>query len=229
MIDNRSGDELSDNEDEKDDESFELKRLYLLVARCIAYPFNAKYQIETTPPRPKLNAERFGDICRTLKVAVEDSDKILAEWEKKVSPQEKAVLRNNSFIFCLQWMQEMVLSRPEIQDVCNTGNFSIKELEAIFKVKATTVLTDSEKGLNSSDLTLWVNMFRKIVEQSTNLDFESNYRSKSPSAAAYAAVPKQNKLYKVFQQILKIRSIEHQVLYRECQVYNRDVRYRSGI
>ena len=58
------------------DEDLERKKLYLLVARCIAFPFNAKYQIETTPPRAKLNRERFGTLCRTLQAVVEDFTKV---------------------------------------------------------------------------------------------------------------------------------------------------------
>ena len=60
----------------EDDEDLERKKLYLLVARCIAFPFNAKYQIETTPPRVKLNRERFGLVCRTLRAVVEDFSKV---------------------------------------------------------------------------------------------------------------------------------------------------------
>ena len=36
--------------------------------------------------------------------------------------------------------------------------------------------------------------------------------------AGSASMLSQDKLYKVFQAILGIKSIEHQVLYRECQV-----------
>ena len=33
-----------------------------------------------------------------------------------------------------------------------------------------------------------------------------------------AGAPNPDKLYKLFQQILKIRNVEHQILYKECQV-----------
>ncbi len=33
-----------------------------------------------------------------------------------------------------------------------------------------------------------------------------------------AVAPNADKLYKLFQNILKIRNIEHQILYKECQV-----------
>ena len=49
-------------------ESFKRKQLYLLVARCIAYAFNTKHQIETSPPKQKLNADRYRQIMKMLMI-----------------------------------------------------------------------------------------------------------------------------------------------------------------
>ena len=49
-------------------EAFKRKQLYLLVARCIAYAFNTKHQIETSPPKQKLNADRYHQIMRMLMI-----------------------------------------------------------------------------------------------------------------------------------------------------------------
>ena len=49
-------------------EAFKRKQLYLLVARCIAYAFNTKHQIETSPPKQKLNADRYRQIMRMLMI-----------------------------------------------------------------------------------------------------------------------------------------------------------------
>ena len=49
-------------------EAFKRKQLYLLVARCIAYAFNTKHQIETSPPKQKLNANRYRQINAMLRI-----------------------------------------------------------------------------------------------------------------------------------------------------------------
>lgn len=106
--------------------------------RCIAYPFNAKFQIETTPPRTKLNQERFRLICRTLRALVEEGkaggEKVT--WaEGKLTKQEQKVVQNRVFVSCVELMLDEVLVRPEVVEICHNGGFSVKELESIFKVQ----------------------------------------------------------------------------------------------
>jgi len=120
----RSGDELSGAEDaSKDMEDFEKKKLYLLVAQCIAYPFNAKFQIENTPPRTKLNVERFGRIRRILRLALEDYSKLEQMHSTRLSKQEQDVVRKQGFLDSVQWMLEVVFPRPEIKTICEEGGF----------------------------------------------------------------------------------------------------------
>ncbi len=88
-----SKEEESIDLDEGDVESLEMKKLYLLVARCIAYPFNATFQIESTPPRPKLNANRFGQICRTIRLTLENFDNVEQDCDNRMNPQEQEVAR----------------------------------------------------------------------------------------------------------------------------------------
>lgn len=220
----QSGDEENVSEDnKKDSEDMEQKKLYLLVARCVAYPFNAKYQIENCPPPAKLNSERFGHIYRTLRATVEDFQKIARECQSKLTAQENDIAKSKNFRFCVQWMLDVVLACPEVVDMIKNGGFSAKELEAIFKIKAVTLLTDAKNDVKSSEVSLWCCTFRKIVEQCSRAFVgrgSPTYQTKASisSGTSSAAVPNQDKLYKLFQQILKIRSIEHQVLYRECKV-----------
>ena len=118
----RSGDELSGAEDaSKDMEDFEKKKLYLLVAQCIAYPFNAKFQIENTPPRTKLNTERFGRIKRILHLALEDYSKLEQMHSTRLSKQEQDVVKKQGFLDSVQWMLDIVFPRPEIKTICEEG------------------------------------------------------------------------------------------------------------
>ena len=107
--------------------------------RCIAYPFNAKFQIETTPPRAKLNPDRFRQICRTLRAMVEAAGAGAGggkvTWaDGKLSKSEQEVVQNRGFMSCVELMLDVVLVRPEVVEICHNGGFSVKELESIFKV-----------------------------------------------------------------------------------------------
>lgn len=211
-----------------DAEDLDRKKLYLLVARCIAFPFNAKYQIETTPPRTKLNAERFKLICRTLRETVDSTEREGWDGNGKLTNQEKDVIRGQGFVGCVRYMLEVVLVRPDVLQMCNSGSFSVKELESIFKVKAAITLSvESGEELStppaSPEVMLWCNTFRKIIERCSHAFLDHSHggyqhSKSSASSAATAAVLSQDKLYKIFQEILQIKSIEHQVLYKECKV-----------
>ena len=220
-----SGDDLSGYEDNvSDDKNFERKKMYLLVARCIAYPFNAKLHIENTPLRAKLNKDRFNQMAQVLHLTLDDYDKIKQEFKLRLSKHEQEVVREELFLDCLRWMLEVVFCRPEVIEMCGKGGFSVKELEVIFSVKAVSVLSEEGGGteVSFSDVTIWCTTFRKIVEQCSRA-FLSDYGSSHISKSTATSAPNKDQLYKLFQKILKIRSMEHQILVgasglRECQV-----------
>ena len=145
------------------------------------------------------------------------------ECENKLTNQEQSVVHNSGFLTCVRWMVDVVLRRPEVVEICSNGGFSMRELETIFRVKATLVSYGGNEDLNTHEVTLWCNTLRKIVEQCT-VEFERGgdhaYQRVKSSGGGGGPTPVLNhdQMYKVFQEILKIRSIEHQVLYKECQV-----------
>ena len=199
----------------------ENKILYLMVARCIAYPFNAKHQLETSPPPQKLNEHRYLQICSVLKSIVDGKH----DWyqETMLTPVEQRFSRDEQFLECVEWYIENVLKRNDVIQKCHTGGFSVKELEYIFKVCATKKLSySSDKQLDTTELQIWNNTFRKLVEQSYRVGAgTSPATSQSPtgfSAAVSRPVPNADKLYKLFQKVLGIKSVEHKVLYRACRV-----------
>ena len=145
------------------------------------------------------------------------------ECENKLTPQEQEVVQSSGFLACVEWMLGVVLSRHEVVEICNNGGFSMKELEAIFKVKVMVISCEGREEVNQHQVSLWCNTFRKIAEQCSDAfkghgDHSFPRMKSSGGAGGPTAVLNQDKLYKVFQEILRIRSIEHQILYNECQV-----------
>ena len=199
----------------------EDKILYLMVARCIDYPFNAKHQLETSPPPQKLNEHRYQQISSVLKSLVDGKH----DWyqETMLTPAEQRFSRDEQFLECVEWYIENVLKRKDIIQKCHTGGFSVKELEYIFKVCATKKLTySSDKQLDTTELQIWNNTFRKLVEQSYRVGVGTPPATPQSPASFSAAVSRpvadKDKLFKLFQKVFGIKSVEHKVLYRACRV-----------
>ena len=205
--------------------NLENKQLYLMLARCISFPFNAKYQLETSPPHQKLNATSFKQI-RSVLESLRDGTR---DWyqETMLTPAEQRFSRDPQFLECVDWYLENVLQREDLVRKCESGELSVKELEYIFKVCATKLSTYSGEArkLETMELHTWNNTFRKLVEQSYRVG--SSSRSHHPpltqTSSSYlspvgTSAPNPDKLYKLFQEILKVKSIEHKALYRACQV-----------
>ena len=115
-------------------EAFHRKQLYLLVARCISYAFNTKHQIETSPPKQKLNADRFRQIMRMMSIIL--SGERHRSHDTFLTHQEQVTLHDQGFLTCLSWFVDTLNVRPEIEEMCVDGQFSVKELESIFSARA---------------------------------------------------------------------------------------------
>jgi hypothetical protein len=216
-----------DSAEEGDYVNHERKLLYLMVARCIAYPFNAKYQLETAPPKPKLNEARFTGIVDILETCRNQDWETIAKSAISISAAENKCLRGEKFLNCLDWYLDNVLARSDVVSMSHSGSFSVKELESIFKVLATKhiMYTSSALDVDSTELHTWCSTFRKLVEHGARTTLRGT-RVPSPGGASGAVGgaggggtgPNRENLYKLFQKILNIKRIEHQVLYRVCQL-----------
>lgn len=197
------------------------KLLYLMVARCIAYPFNAKYQLETAPPKPKLNEERFKNVVEMLDACRNKNWDVIQRSAISLNGIEYKCIQSEKFQNCLDWYMEHVMEREDVVLMSKSGSYSVKELESIFKVLATKHITYTSKDqlLDTSELQTWCSTFRKLVEHSARgIRSGLVMRSPSPTNGNGGTGPNREKLYKLFQKILHIKSIEHQILYRVCQV-----------
>lgn len=215
-----------DSAEEGDYVDHERKLLYLMVARCIAYPFNAKYQLETAPPKPKLNEARFKGIVDILETCRNQEWETVTRSAVSLSQAENKCLRSEKFLNCLDWYMDNVLARDDVVSMSHGGSFSVKELESIFKVLATKhiMYTNTQLDVDSSELHTWCSTFRKLVEHGARTTLRGT-RVPSPAGGGGGGGggggtgPNREKLYKLFQKILNIKSIEHQILYRVCQVW----------
>ena len=73
-------------------------------------------------------------------------------------------------------------------------------------------------SLDTSEHQLWCNTFRKAVELCSHAFPSTPMMDRDSSLAGSGTTPNTDKLYRLFQQILKIQNKEHQILFKECHV-----------
>ncbi len=218
--------------------AMENKLLYLMVARCISYSFNAKHQLETSPLKKKLNLVRYNRICQILQLCLEGNQFDKIKSEVFLSYSEQMCLKNKHFLVCVEDYVGTVLQRDDVSEMCRNGKFSAKELDTVFRVLAMKHLAEInkppptlQKPLHDGDeLQLWCNTFRKLVEQSSRSSLAHPSSPMTPIGNGNgSAAPSQDMLYKMFQRILNIKPVVHQDIYRICQVSEWRERKGGGV
>ena len=223
-----SVDSFSSDDDQETHENTPLlnKQLYLLVARCIAYPFNSRFQIETAPPKPRLSNESYLKICDVLQAAI-NVDKTLQQ-HLILNGNELKTIVNADFLERVEWYLNNILTRDDVRVACVSGNFSIKELENVFRVSICQKFRSKFEGggggggdkvMNKkveSDpkFQIWVCTFVKLIEhgsQSVMSEKELRQINKQMSL-------EKQELYSMFQNILGVAKSDHQALFRTCHV-----------
>ena len=203
-----------------------MKQLYLLVARCIAFPFNAKFQMETSHSKPRLSKNSYNNICEALDMCVKH-DKDLVQYLILTGNEQKSI-RNVEFTKSVQWYLDNILLRDDVKNACHKGCLSTKEIEHIFEIaiarkfRESVLLSDDSPGgrlhkkpENDPRFHAWVSTFTKLVE----LGYQKSLTEKEKKKVAKEmSTFHKDQLYTMFQSILGITRSEHQALFRACHV-----------
>ena len=199
------------------------RMLYLLCARCIAFPFNAKYQLETAPPKPKLNSVSFEKL-RAVLVACAEGGEMRAEAE--LNTWELKHAQSGSFQEAVRWYVAHVLDNQSVKSLCARGAMSCRELENVFEtyLRARAV----QRGLAKEDTAYTASGFAKLVETGSQLPYNEYVLQTPLVAGGTLSVADQERLYTTFQKILNISTTKHNLLYRICQVRRRVVGKGGG-
>ena len=98
--------------------------LYVLVARCIAFPIQKRPKVDVTMPPVKLSKGRYEDLLKRFKsyLAAEDATKTADEPDN---------LRQFVKLF-----HERILQSPQVAKLAEDGNISTAELKHLFAVFA---------------------------------------------------------------------------------------------
>ena len=227
MTEQETMDSQSEIKLEEEDTSIQMKQLYLLVARCISFPFNAKSHLDTAPPKPKLNSVMYEKICDVLQLCA-SHDKSL-QHELILTNNELKCIRNQEYHKTIRWYICSILKRHDVMKICCQGGFSARELENIFRVAISRQFRDavlsnvssseklSKRIENDPKFQVWVSTFGKLLEHGRQLAMSEEEKKIVIRKQSLQGDSKES-LYSTFQTILGISRSYHKKLFMACQV-----------
>ncbi|GAB5568731.1 calcium-dependent secretion activator 2 isoform X18 [Prionailurus iriomotensis] len=204
---------LSEGRDEPDrqlDEEQERRirlQLYVFVVRCIAYPFNAKQPTDMARRQQKLNKQQL---------------QLLKERFQAFLNGETQIVADEAFCNAVRSYYEVFLKSDRVARMVQSGGCSANDFREVFKKnieKRVRSLPEIDGLSKETVLSSWIAKYDAIYRGEEDL-------CKQPNRMALSAVSElilsKEQLYEMFQQILGIKKLEHQLLYNACQLDNAD-------
>ncbi|XP_032543373.1 calcium-dependent secretion activator 2 isoform X13 [Chiroxiphia lanceolata] len=182
-------------------------QLYVFIARCIAHPFNAKQPTDMARRQQKLNKQQL---------------QLLKERFQAFLNGETQIVADEAFCNAVRSYYEVFLKSDRVARMVHSGGCSASDFRDVFK-------KNIEKRVRS--LPEIDGLSKETVLSSWLAKYDAIYRGeedfcKQPNRMALSAVSElilsKEQLYEMFQQILGIKKLEHQLIYNACQLDNGD-------
>ncbi|KAM4675254.1 calcium-dependent secretion activator 2 isoform 2-T2 [Discoglossus pictus] len=182
-------------------------QLYVFVMRCIAYPFNAKQPTDMARRQQKLNKQQLQTIRERFHSFLSGETQIVAD---------------EAFCNAVRSYYEVFLKSDRVARMVHSGGCSSNDFREVFKKnieKRVRSLPEIDGLSKETVLSSWIAKYDAIYRGEEDL-------RKQPNRMALSAVSElilsKEQLYEMFQQILGIKKLEHQLLYNACQLDNAD-------
>ncbi|XP_042648922.1 calcium-dependent secretion activator 2 isoform X18 [Tyto alba] len=182
-------------------------QLYVFIARCIAHPFNAKQPTDMARRQQKLNKQQL---------------QILKERFQAFLNGETQIVADEAFCNAVRSYYEVFLKSERVARMVHSGGCSANDFRDVFKKnieKRVRSLPEIDGLSKETVLSSWLAKYDAIYKGEE--DF-----CKQPNRVALSAVSElilsKEQLYEMFQQILGIKKLEHQLIYNACQLDNGD-------
>ncbi|XP_077791971.1 calcium-dependent secretion activator 2 isoform X9 [Podarcis muralis] len=182
-------------------------QLYAFIVRCIAYPFNAKQPTDMARRQQKLNKQQL---------------QIVKERFQAFLNGETQIVADEAFCNAVRSYYEVFLRSDRVARMVHSGGCSANDFRDVFKKnieKRVRSLPEIDGLSKETVLSSWIAKYDAICRGEEDL-------SKMPNRMALSAVSElilsKEQLYEMFQQILGIKKLEHQLIYNACQLDNAD-------
>ncbi|XP_035307656.1 calcium-dependent secretion activator 2 isoform X33 [Cricetulus griseus] len=192
--------------DEEQERRIRLQ-LYVFVVRCIAYPFNAKQPTDMARRQQKLNKQQL---------------QLLKERFQAFLNGETQIVADEAFCNAVRSYYEVFLKSDRVARMVQSGGCSANDFREVFKKnieKRVRSLPEIDGLSKETVLSSWIAKYDAIYRGEEDLCKQPNRMTLS---AVSELILSKEQLYEMFQQILGIKKLEHQLLYNACQLDNAD-------
>lgn len=206
-----------DEADKAEREEVERKtrlQLYVLVLRCIAYPFNAAQQAEPIK-------------TRNIKVTLSQLELIVNRFSSFLD-NELSISADESFRSAVRNYFDAFLKSNRLHMIVASGACSAEDFREVFRKnieKRVKSLPETEGTTKESIISQWLTKFDVIFRvyddgESKKLTGSKmqQYQQQQQNLHICDSILTKEQLYDTFQNILKIKKFEHQLLYNALQV-----------
>ncbi|XP_074871213.1 calcium-dependent secretion activator 2 isoform X3 [Carettochelys insculpta] len=182
-------------------------QLYVFIVRCIAYPFNAKQPTDMARRQQKLNRQQL---------------QILKERFQAFLNGETQIVADEAFCNAVRSYYEVFLKSDRVARMVHSGGCSANDFRDVFKKnieKRVRSLPEIDGLSKETVLSSWIAKYDAICRGEEDMCKQTNRMALS---AVSELILSKEQLYEMFQQILGIKKLEHQLIYNACQLDNAD-------
>ncbi|XP_032076601.1 calcium-dependent secretion activator 2 isoform X3 [Thamnophis elegans] len=182
-------------------------QLYVFIVRCIAYPFNAKQPTDMARRQQKLNKQQLQVVKERFQAFLNGETQIVAD---------------EAFCNAVRSYYEVFLKSDRVARMVHSGGCSANDFRDIFKKnieKRVRSLPEIDGLSKETVLSSWIAKYDAIYRGEEDLYKQSTRMALS---AVSELILSKEQLYEMFQQILGVKKLEHQLIYNACQLDNAD-------
>ncbi|XP_054844100.1 calcium-dependent secretion activator 2 [Eublepharis macularius] len=182
-------------------------QLYVFIVRCIAHPFNAKQPTDMARRQQKLNKQQLQVVKERFQAFLNGETQIVAD---------------EAFCNAVRSYYEVFLKSDRVARMVHSGGCSANDFRDVFKKnieKRVRSLPEIDGLSKETVLSSWIAKYDAIYRGEEDLYKQSNRMALS---AVSELILSKEQLYEMFQQILGIKKLEHQLIYNACQLDNAD-------
>ncbi|KAM6436471.1 calcium-dependent secretion activator 2 isoform 4-T4 [Liasis olivaceus] len=182
-------------------------QLYVFIVRCIAYPFNAKQPTDMARRQQKLNKQQLQVVKERFQAFLNGETQIVAD---------------EAFCNAVRSYYEVFLKSDRVARMVHSGGCSANDFRDVFKKnieKRVRSLPEIDGLSKETVLSSWIAKYDAIYRGEEDLYKQS---SRMALSAVSELILSKEQLYEMFQQILGVKKLEHQLIYNACQLDNAD-------
>lgn len=202
--------------EEEEEERKKRLQLYVFVARCIAYHFNAKQPTDMARRQTKVTKHELNRIRERFQAFLRGETQIAAD---------------EAFTNAVKSYYEVFLRSERVANIVHAGGFSSHDFREVFKgniEKRIRSLPEIDGLSKETVLNSWMTKFDTIMrgedEASAGAGGRGGAAGKQPAKVRGTQqgntdlILSKEQLYDMFQQILGVKKFEHQLIFNALQV-----------